>query len=109
MSAKKAVAGRKKLSAAAIRERNRRYKAAQRERAREAGLCIINPAHGPVEGATCRACQDAANEALAERRKARSALAKVVRRKSTAREKPAAAATAKKKSKTGAKRRAMKG
>lgn len=51
----------------------RARKARQRDRARAAGLCIKNPAHGPVPGSTCKACQDAANVALTARRKVKAA------------------------------------
>ncbi len=52
----------------------RARKARQRDRARKAGVCIQNPAHGPVSGSTCKACQDAANVALTARRKLRAAM-----------------------------------
>jgi hypothetical protein len=71
---KKAVPAKRPLTAkakaTASRELARLRKARQRENARDAGLCIVNPAHGPVPGATCKACQDAANESLTRRRKA---------------------------------------
>lgn len=55
------------------RKRDRADKAAQRERARAAGLCIVNPAHGavPAGTVTCKRCQDEANVRLAKRRKRR--------------------------------------